>query len=124
MVDARDGLSAYGEHRCGDRRRTGPAGDNVVVPFASANRDETVFHAPDRFDCERSGVAHVGFGFGLHACLGGQLARLQTERVLLALLSRYPVWEVQTEDVRWQSESLILRGPAALRCRFGSAHLL
>ena len=98
------------------------AGEQVLLCMGAANRDASAFEAPDVFDCERAGASqHVGFGFGLHACLGGQLARLQTERVLRALLARYPVWEVETQDVRWQAESLILRGPARLQCRFGAA---
>jgi hypothetical protein len=45
---------------------------------------------------------------------------VQTERVLHTLLARYPVWDVDTRDVTWQSESLILRGPAGLPCRFSA----
>jgi cytochrome P450 len=95
------------------------AGEQILLCLGAANRDAAVFEDADTFDCAREGAPHVGFGYGLHACLGGQLARLQTERVLHALLTRYAVWEVGTSDVTWQSESLILRGPAGLRCRFG-----
>lgn len=95
-------------------------GEQILLCMGAANRDADVFNDPDEFDCEREGVPHVGFGYGLHACLGGQLARLQTERVLHTLLERYQVWEVETHDVTWQSESLILRGPAGLLCRFSA----
>jgi hypothetical protein len=94
------------------------AGEQILLCMGAANRDDSVFDAADTFDCARERAPHVGFGYGLHACLGGQLARLQTERVLLTLLARWPAWDVDTRDVTWQSESLILRGPARLRCRF------
>lgn len=96
------------------------AGEQILLCMGAANRDAEVFDDPDEFDCARERVPHVGFGYGLHACLGGQLARLQTERVLHTLLARYPVWEVNTRDVTWQSESLILRGPAGLLCSFSA----
>ncbi|MEW2512330.1 cytochrome P450 [Streptomyces sp. NPDC046870] len=53
------------------------AGDKVVVFHASANRDERVFHAPDRLDLTRSPNPHVSFGDGPHVCLGAHFARLQ-----------------------------------------------
>jgi cytochrome P450 len=96
------------------------AGEQILLCMGAANRDADTFDDADVFDCVRQRPPHVGFGFGLHACLGGQLARLQAERVLRELLAR-PVWEVDTQDVTWQSYSLILRGPAQLRCRFGAA---
>lgn len=96
------------------------ADEQILLCMGAANRDAEVFDDPDEFDCARERMPHVGFGFGLHACLGGQLARLQTERVLHMLLVRYPVWEVDTSSVSWQSESLILRGPAELLCRFSA----
>ena len=59
------------------------AGDKVVLFYASANRDETVFDAPERFDLSRDPNPHVGFGGGgIHHCLGNQLARRQLARGL------------------------------------------
>lgn len=52
-------------------------GDRVVMCFASGNRDDAVFAAPDRFDIERSPNPHLAFGFGAHFCLGARLARLE-----------------------------------------------
>ncbi|MGI5166718.1 cytochrome P450 [Spirillospora sp. CA-253888] len=64
------------------------AGDKVVVYHASANRDETVFAAPDRFDVSRAPNDHVSFGFGPHFCLGAHLARTQMRAVFRELLPR------------------------------------
>ncbi len=62
------------------------AGDKVVVYHASANRDETVFPSPDRFDIARTPNDHVSFGFGPHFCLGAHLARTQMRAVFRELL--------------------------------------
>ncbi len=62
------------------------AGDKVVVYHASANRDETVFPDPDRFDITRAPNDHVSFGFGPHFCLGAHLARTQMRAIFTELL--------------------------------------
>ncbi|WP_327090842.1 cytochrome P450 [Nonomuraea sp. NBC_01738] len=62
------------------------AGDKVVVYHASANRDESVFSSPDRFDIGRTPNDHVSFGFGPHVCLGAHLARTQMRAVFRELL--------------------------------------
>ncbi|MBT2208115.1 cytochrome P450 [Actinomadura sp. NEAU-AAG7] len=62
------------------------AGQKVVVYHASANRDETVFPDPDRFDITRAPNDHVSFGFGPHYCLGAHLARTQMRALFRALL--------------------------------------
>ncbi|MEV2267330.1 cytochrome P450 [Nonomuraea africana] len=62
------------------------AGEKVVVYHASANRDETVFPDPDRFDIARTPNDHVSFGFGPHVCLGAHLARVQMRAVFAELL--------------------------------------
>jgi cytochrome P450 len=62
------------------------AGAKVVVYHASANRDETVFPDPDRFDITRAPNDHVSFGFGPHFCLGAHLARVQMRAIFRELL--------------------------------------
>jgi len=61
-------------------------GDKVVVFFPSANRDETVFADPDRFDIERTPNDHLAFGYGTHYCLGAPLGRLESKHVFRVLL--------------------------------------
>ncbi len=62
------------------------AGQKVVVYHASANRDESVFPEPGRFDITRTPNDHVSFGFGPHFCLGAHLARLQMRAIFRELL--------------------------------------
>ncbi len=65
------------------------AGDRVFLVLQSANRDKGTFADPDRFDIGRPGKPlHVGFGRGLHACLGAQLARIETRAALPKILGR------------------------------------
>lgn len=68
-----------------------PAGAFVLLRYASANRDETVFPEPDRFDVERSNAAdHLAFGRGIHHCLGAELARHEMRVAFPKLLERLP----------------------------------
>jgi cytochrome P450 len=76
------------------------AGDKVVFWEASANRDEDVFAHPFRFDLDRDPNPHLGFGHGVHHCLGANLARLEIRVVLDALCAR--VGEIElTGPVEW-----------------------
>jgi cytochrome P450 family 142 subfamily A polypeptide 1 len=73
-----------------DARIAGTAvreGDRVVLLYPSANRDESVFDDPYRFDIARHPNPHIAFGFGPHFCLGAHLARLEL-RMLFAHLAR------------------------------------
>ena len=71
------------------------AGDAVVMFYESANRDESVFLAPDRFDISRSPNPHVGFGGGgPHFCLGASLARTQLRALFSRLSERVSTIEV------------------------------
>jgi cytochrome P450 len=62
--------------------------DAILCWIGSANRDETVFAEPERFDVARDPNPHVSFGFGIHYCLGANLARLETRVALGVLLRR------------------------------------
>ena len=67
-----------------------PAGTVLMFMLGSANRDERKFQEPDRFDIHRNTEGHLGFGFGIHFCLGSQLARLETKVALEMLLKQFP----------------------------------
>lgn len=64
------------------------AGEKVVVSFASANRDDTVFSHPDQFDIHRHPNPHLTFGYGPHFCLGAHLARVQMQALFREVLSQ------------------------------------
>jgi cytochrome P450 len=71
-----------------------PAGERVYAYLGSANRDEEAFADPDVFR-PRRGESHLGFGHGVHFCLGAQLGRLVTKVAMEALLDRLPgTWQV------------------------------
>lgn len=74
-----------------------PAGTLVGVYPRAVNRDPAVFADPDRFDIDRDSTAHFTFGFGPHACLGAQLARIEMAEVLTALARRIESWELTGE---------------------------
>lgn len=62
-------------------------GDVILLCLGAANRDPRQFPDPDRFDIERDTSGHLGFGFGMHACLGGRIAQREAEVALSALLA-------------------------------------
>ncbi|WP_419997925.1 cytochrome P450 [Streptomyces boninensis] len=98
---------------CGVTIRTGEA---VYNSYATANRDPAVFAHPDELDFDRTPNPHVSFGHGPHYCVGSQLARLESELLVDALLDRFPPslrLAVADEDVPFRAGALI-RGPAAL----------
>jgi len=64
------------------------AGDKVVAWFAAANRDPSVFEDPETFRVDRSPNLHLGFGWGIHACMGSHLARAETTALLAEILGR------------------------------------
>ena len=65
-------------------------GDRVGVLLGAANRDPGVWQDPDRFDPARPATAHMGFGAGLHFCLGAPLARIEMQIALSVLFQRCP----------------------------------
>lgn len=89
-----------------------PADAVVMVLFGSANRDETRWPDGDRFDVDRSPQDHLGFGSGIHLCLGAHLARLETRVAIETLRSRLAVLEPRAPGTR--TLSVILRGFTSL----------
>jgi cytochrome P450 len=75
-------------------------GQKVLVWEGSANRDGAVFDEPDRFDVRRKPNPHMGFGHGVHYCLGANLARLELRVMFEELLSRYSSVEL-ARPVEW-----------------------
>ncbi|WP_438489828.1 cytochrome P450 [Streptomyces sp. S186] len=71
-------------------------GEGVLVVNSIANRDGTVYEDPDAFDVRRSARHHLSFGFGVHQCLGQNLARLELEVILNALMDRVPTLQLAT----------------------------
>jgi cytochrome P450 len=67
-----------------------PAGQLVIPQIASANRDETVFPDAERFDIRRQPTRHIGFGLGIHFCMGAPLVRLECKIAFNLLLQRFP----------------------------------
>jgi cytochrome P450 len=76
------------------------AGQKVQVWEGSANRDELVFTAPDTFDITRKPNPHLGFGYGVHYCLGANLARLELRVMFEELLTRFSGAELAS-PVEW-----------------------
>ncbi|MFI1868760.1 cytochrome P450 [Streptomyces jumonjinensis] len=85
-----------------------PAGDAVVVWLGSANRDETVFAAPDVFDIRRRPNKHIAFGVGAHYCIGHTVARVTLRVLFEELLSRFT--EVELAGTPRRIRSNIIAG--------------
>ncbi|MEV5198838.1 cytochrome P450 [Streptomyces sp. NPDC053720] len=88
------------------------AGSPVLVAVGAANRDALRFSAPGVLDIAREGNQHLGFGHGVHHCLGAPLARLELQEAMAALITRFPDLRL-AGDVTWKSEMLV-RGPRVM----------
>ena len=81
---------------CGESIR---AGDKVLLLYPAANRDESVFAEPERFDVTRQPNPHVAFGgYGSHFCLGASLARLELRVMFEELMTYAPLLELAADD--------------------------
>ncbi|HEY1012743.1 MAG TPA: cytochrome P450 [Herpetosiphonaceae bacterium] len=94
-------------------------GELVLAGLASANRDPAYFSRPDLLDITREKNRHLGFGMGIHFCLGAPLARMEAQIALGALQSRLPDLRlaVPAETLRWRATPIV-RGLAALPVRW------
>ncbi|GAA4511117.1 cytochrome P450 [Actinoallomurus oryzae] len=89
-----------------------PRGAEVALQFASANRDPEVFANPDTLDLSRTPNPHIGFGAGIHFCLGAPLARIELAESMAALLRAAPNLRPVAEPT-WKP-GFILRGLESL----------
>ena len=93
------------------------AGSRVLMVFGAANRDPAKFPDPNRFDIERNTRGHVGFGHGVHACLGMHLARLEITSLFNALADQIEVFELAGEIVPAINSSIHSLAQVPLRIR-------
>ena len=83
-------------------------GQKIAALIGSANHDESVFSSPETMDLTRDPNPHIGFGAGIHFCLGAPLARLEMSVSLPALWERFPAMELAGDAVR--RPTFVLRG--------------
>jgi cytochrome P450 len=94
-----------------------PGHEQVLVCLGSANRDPAHFPAADVLDLARRNGSNLGFGHGIHYCLGAPLARLEARIAFEVLLGRHPCLRVAAdrEALAWtHGDGLVLRGLASL----------
>jgi cytochrome P450 len=75
-----------------------PKGSAILSLIGAANRDEAKFKNGEQFNINRERVGHVTFGFGVHACLGNMLARMEGRIALDEVLNRFPEWDVDLSN--------------------------
>ena len=96
-----------------------PKGSKVGLLFISANRDERKFESAESFDIRRDAREHLGFGFGLHACLGAHLARLEGRVAMEEILRAIPDFAVDETGLD-RMHSPNVRGYTRVPVRFGA----
>ncbi|BBJ43196.1 cytochrome P450 hydroxylase [Streptomyces antimycoticus] len=96
-------------------------GEPVLVVLAAADRDPERFAEPDVLDLTRRDNQHLGYGHGIHYCLGAPLARLEAQTAIATLLRRLPGLRLAAdpEDLRWRG-GLIMRGLRTLPVTWNS----
>ena len=83
-------------------------GQKIAALLGSANRDEEIFENADKLDLTRSPNPHIGFGAGIHFCIGAPLARMEMTTALPQLVKKYPNLKLKAEPVR--RPTFVLRG--------------
>jgi cytochrome P450 len=86
---------------------TVPAGSPILLIVASANRDPRRYERPDVYDIRRGDIQHLTFGYGVHYCLGANLARLEGKVALDELLNRFPEWDVDYDNIKLAPTSTV-----------------
>jgi cytochrome P450 len=98
-----------------------PKGERCGLMFAAANRDPRKWQEPERFDIRRDHRGHVGWGYGVHACVGRVLAQLEADALLGALIEGIEHFEAAGSPEPWMTT--IGHGPAKLPVRaFAAVH--
>jgi cytochrome P450 len=100
-----------------------PAREQVLICLGAANHDPAFFENPTLLDINRDARPHLGFGHGIHFCLGAPLARLEARVAFATLLARFPNLElaVDRRELRWtHGDGLVLRGLDELPVRLGA----
>ena len=93
--------------------------DWIMLCYASGNRDEAVFEAPDEFRVDRKPNKHLAFGYGAHLCLGQHLAKMEMRILWEEMLPRLK--SVELAGVPALSEAVFVNGPKRLPIRFDLA---
>jgi cytochrome P450 len=90
---------------------TVPAGELLLISLAAANRDPAHFPEPDVFDVDRAPAGHLGFGHGVHRCLGAELGKIETATALRMLFQRFPNTRLASpaESPRWRPGKFMRR---------------
>jgi cytochrome P450 len=91
-----------------------PQGDTIFLMLGAANRDPLAFENPDSFDLDRPKKLHLGFGFGMHVCLGMNMARIEAEIMLNLLFDELQDFDIVGVDYGdtwgvWGPKSLLIR---------------
>lgn len=95
------------------------AGEGVMAALNSANRDPRAFDDPDSIDLAREENKHLSFGFGPHFCLGAQLARIELQESLLALLRQFPKMSLAKPALELEWRRVLVSGLAELPVNLG-----
>ena len=94
-----------------------PAGAQVIICLAAANRDGDRYESSEVLDIDRAESRHLAFGHGIHHCLGAPLARMEGQLALGSLLHRFPELRlaVPVDELHWgHGDGLVLRGLSEL----------